>query len=155
MVHMTGVKTRRSNPKLWQPGGRWRCGPPTPTWYVRGDRGMPARRPLTVLAAVAVVTLVLAGCDEALLESEVQAKTPSQLVHSATVRPVPSQPETVQLLLGPGAMPVPPALSSTRVGGLATRIQQAIDEAGAGGATLSVAALDRKTGELVSNGNPQ
>jgi hypothetical protein len=112
-------------------------------------------RPLTVLAAVAVVTLVLAGCDEALLESEVQAKPPSQPVHSAPARPVPPQPETVQLLVGPGTMPVPPALSSTRIGGLATRIQQAIDEAGASGATLSVAVLDRKTRELVSNGNTQ
>jgi hypothetical protein len=116
---------------------------------------MPARRPLTVLAAVAAVTLVLAGCDEALLDSEVQAKAPGRPVPSARVRPVPPQPETVQLLLGPGTMPVPPALSSTRIGSLAAHIQQAIDEAAAGGATLSVAVLDRKTRELVSNGNPQ
>jgi hypothetical protein len=102
-----------------------------------------------------VVTLLLAGCDEALLESEVQAKSSGQPVHSALARPVPPQPETVQLLLGAGTMPVPPALSSTRIGGLAARIQRAIDEAAIGGATLSVAVLDRKTRELVSNGNTQ
>ena len=40
-------------------------------------------------------------------------------------------------------------------GGLQARIQQAIDEAAAAGATLSVAVLDRRTHELVSNGNAQ
>ena len=35
------------------------------------------------------------------------------------------------------------------------RIQQATDEAAAGGAALSVAILDRKTHEQVSNGNSQ
>ena len=112
-------------------------------------------RPLTALAAVAVVTLVLAGCDEALLESEVQEKTPGRPVHSAPARPVPPQPEAVQLLLGTPLPGSPPSLSGTRVVGLAARIQQAIDEAAAGGATLSVAVLDRKTRELVSNGNSQ
>ena len=112
-------------------------------------------RPLTVLAAVAVVTLALAGCDEALLKSEVQAKPPSGPAHSTPARPVSPQPETVQLLLGPGAMPAPTALSNTPIGGLAAHIQQAIDEAAAAGATLSVAVLDRNTRELASNGNTQ
>ena len=76
-------------------------------------------RPFNVLAAVAAVTLVLAGCDQAMLESEVQAKTPSRPAHNAPARSVPAQPEAMQLLLGPGAMPVPPALSSTFIGGLA------------------------------------
>ena len=38
---------------------------------------------------------------------------------------------------------------------LQARIQQATDEAAAGGATLSVAVLDRNTHQLVSNGNSQ
>jgi hypothetical protein len=114
------------------------------------------RRPFTVLTAMAAVTLVLAGCDEALLDTQVQAKQPSQPAQSAPARPSGQQSETVQLLLDSTMMAAPPpALSSTRVGGLAARIQQAIDEAAARGATLSVAVLDRKTRELVSNGNTQ
>ncbi len=114
-------------------------------------------RPISVLAAVAVVTLVLAGCDEALVEAHFQAKQPGGPVHSAPERPsAQPQPETVQLLLDTAMMTAtPPALSSTRIGGLAARIQQAIDTAAAGGAALSVAVLDRKTRELVANGNPQ
>jgi hypothetical protein len=114
-------------------------------------------RPLTVLIAMAVVTLVLAGCDEALLEQHIQAKQPSEPVTSAQAdRPSAQQPETVQLLLDAATVAgKPPPLAATRIGGLAARIQQAIDEAAAGGAALSVAVLDRKTRELVSNGNTQ
>ena len=49
----------------------------------------------------------------------------------------------------PGA---PPNAGS---GSLQTRIQQATDQAAASGATLSVGILDRKTHELISNGNTQ
>jgi len=114
-------------------------------------------RPFTVLIAMAVVTLVLAGCDEALLEEHVQAKQPSEPAPSAPPnRPSREQPETVQLVLDAATMAgQPPPLSSTRIGGLAARVQHAIDEAAAGGAALSVAVLDRKTRELVANGNSQ
>jgi len=114
-------------------------------------------RPFTVLIAMAVVTLVLAGCDEALLEEHVQAKQPSEPAPSAPPnRPSRQQPETVQLVLDAATMAgQPPPLSSTRIGGLAARVQHAIDEAAAGGAALSVAVLDRKTRELVANGNSQ
>jgi hypothetical protein len=113
-------------------------------------------RPLTVLAAVAVVTLVLAGCDEALVESQVQGKVSDKPEHSAPVRQPQKHPETVQLLLDSVPMHGPPeALSGTVFGGLPARIQRAIDEAAASGATLSVAVLDRKTHELVTNGNSQ
>jgi hypothetical protein len=114
-------------------------------------------RPLTVLIAMAVATLVLAGCDEALLEERVQAKQLSEPVPStAPDRPSRQQPETVQLLLDAATMQSkPPPLSSTRIGGLAAHIQQAIDEAAAGGAAVSIAVLDRKTRELVANGNTQ
>ena len=112
-------------------------------------------RPLTALAAIAAVTLVLAGCDEALVEPQVQ-KVSGNSEHSAPVRQSPRRPETVQLLLDSVPMHGPPeALSGTVFGGLPARIQQAIDAAAASGATLSVAVLDRKTHELVSNGNSQ
>ena len=114
------------------------------------------RRPFTVLTAMAAATLVLAGCDEALLDTQIQAKQSSQRANSAPARPPGQQSDAVQLLLDTAAVAgPPPALSSTRIGGLATRIQQAIDEAAARGAALSVAVLDRKTRELVSNGNAQ
>src|ERR1700758_3709141 len=114
------------------------------------------RRPFAVLTAMAVVTLALAGCDEALLDTQLQAKQPSQRAPSAPAPPSGQQSETVQLLLDTTMVAGPPtALSSTQIGGLATRIQQAIDEAAGRGAALSVAVLDRKTRELVSNGNTQ
>jgi hypothetical protein len=126
--------------------------------YAGGDREMRAR-PLTVLAAMAAVTLVLAGCDEALVEAQVQARAsgvPSKPLQSAPARLSPSQPETVQLLLDTITMPGPPqALPGTEFGSLQARIRQATDEAAASGATLSVAVLDRKTHELVSSGNTQ
>ena len=36
-------------------------------------------RPLTVLTAIAAVTLVIAGCDEALVEARVGAKVPAKV----------------------------------------------------------------------------
>ncbi len=114
------------------------------------------RRPLTVLTAMAAATLVLAGCDEAMLDTQIQAKQSGQPSHSLPPRTSGRQSEAVQLLMDTAAVAAPPpALSSTRIGGLAARIQQAIDGAAASGATLSVAVLDRKTRELVSNGNTQ
>ncbi|MGO9928999.1 MAG: hypothetical protein ACLPLP_23570 [Mycobacterium sp.] len=114
-------------------------------------------RPLTVLTAMAAVTLVLAGCDEALVEAQVQARTSSKPVHGAPDRPSPPPPETIRLLLDTIATAGPPQalLPGAGFSGLQARVQQATDEAAANGATLSVAILDRKTHELVSNGNPQ
>jgi hypothetical protein len=113
-------------------------------------------RPLAVFAAVAVVTLALAGCDEALVEPQVQGKASGDPGHSAPVRRSPQQAETVQLLLDTVPMHGPPeALSGTVFGGLPARVQRAIDEAATAGATLSVAVLDRRTHELVANGNSQ
>ncbi|OBF57501.1 hypothetical protein A5787_24555 [Mycobacterium sp. 852002-50816_SCH5313054-b] len=113
-------------------------------------------RPLTVLAAVAAVTLVLAGCDEALVDRQSQPKVSESPETSAPVRQPLKQPEMVQLLLDAVPMHGPPqALAGTVFGGLPARIQQAIDDSAVAGATLSVAVLDRKTHELVSNGNSQ
>jgi hypothetical protein len=106
-------------------------------------------RPLTVLTAMAAVTLVLAGCDEA----KVEAKAYSKLVHTAPDRySSHPQPQLAELMMR--AM-TPPALPTAGFTGLQARIQQATDEAAAAGATLSVAVLDRATHQLVSNGNPQ
>jgi hypothetical protein len=112
-------------------------------------------RPLTVLTAMAAVTLVMAGCDEAIVEAKVPAKVASKPVHGAPDHP--AQPaQLVELLPDGVTMPGPPqAVPGSGFGGLPARIQQATDEAAASGATLSVAILDRKTHQLVSNGNTQ
>jgi hypothetical protein len=108
--------------------------------------------PLSAVTALALVTLVLAGCDQALIE----AKPPSKPAYSAPDHsPLQRQPQPVQLLgnvTGPG---IPDVVPSAAFSGLQTRVQRATDEAAAGGATLSVAILDRGTHQLVSNGNSQ
>jgi hypothetical protein len=109
--------------------------------------------PLSAVTALALVTLVLAGCDQALIE----ARPSSKPAHSAPDRsPLQRQPQPVQLLdtiTGPGVLPE--AVPSAAFGGLQARVLQATDEAVASGATLSVAILDRGTHQMVSNGNSQ
>jgi hypothetical protein len=113
-------------------------------------------RPLAVLAAMAALTMALAGCDEALVEEQVQAKEPGRPAPTEPARLSSPQPGSVQLLLGTITMPgTPQVLSGSGFAGLQTRVQQATDEAAASGAKLSVAVLDRKTRELVSSGNTQ
>jgi len=115
-------------------------------------------RPLTLFTATAAVTLVVAaGC-----EAQVQAKVYSVPVYSAPnyaePDPASSQPPPqlaellVRAITPPEAPETPP---STTFGGLQARVQRASDEAAAGGATLSIAILDRKTHQLVTNGNTQ
>jgi hypothetical protein len=112
-------------------------------------------RPLTVLTAMAVVMLALAGCDEAIVEAKVPAKVSSKPLYRAPNR-LAQPPQVVERLLDTITMAGPPEpVASARFDGLRARIQQATDEAAASGATLSVAILDRKTHELVSNGNTQ
>ena len=112
-------------------------------------------RSLTVLTAIAAVTLVIAGCDEAIVEAKVPAKVSSKPVKRAPDRPAPP-PQLVELMRDGVTMPGPPqAVPSSGFDGLQARIQQATDEAAASGATLSIAVLDRKTHQLVANGNPQ
>jgi hypothetical protein len=108
-------------------------------------------RPLTVLTAMAAVTLVMAGCDEAIVEAKVSSKP----MYSAPGRR--AQPTQLGEPLPDGVtMPGPPqAVPGSGLDGLQARIQQATDEAAASGAALSVAILDRKTHQLVSNGNTQ
>ncbi|WP_301150088.1 hypothetical protein [Mycobacterium simiae] len=103
-------------------------------------------RPLTALAVIAAVTLVLAGCDEAQLGARAQ---------KSSGKPATGSSQLVQLLLDTN--PDSGQLAGAPMAGfngLQARIQQATDQAAASGATLSVGILDRRTHELVSNGNP-
>lgn len=112
-------------------------------------------RPRTALAAVAAVTLVLAGCDEARLAAKAQLKSSNTSAGASSDH----QPQLIQFLLetidAPAAPTVLDALPGGGLGGLRARIQQATDQAAASGATLSVGILDRKTHELISSGNSQ
>jgi hypothetical protein len=143
---MTGVNTRSGKPELKD--ARADCGTAAHMHSYLGGLGEEQMRvrPLTALAAIAAVTLVLAGCDEArLAATKLSSKsTPGEPDH---------QPQLVQLLLDTIETPGAPPSAGSR--GLQTRIQQATDQAAAGGATLSVGILDRKTHELLSNGNTQ
>ena len=122
-------------------------------------------RPLAVLTAIAAVTLVIAGCDEALVEAKVPANVPAKVAVSKAGFGGPGkdalgpQPQLIQLLLDTvstaGVAAATDALPSAGFSGVQARIQQATDEAAASGAALSVAILDRKNHELVSNGNSQ
>ena len=112
-------------------------------------------RPLTVLTAMAAVTLVIAGCDQAIVEAKAPAKVSSKPVSSAPDHPA-QPPQPVELQLEGARLPATPqAVPRSGIDGLQARIQQATDEAAAGGASLSVAILDRKTHQLVSSGNTQ
>ncbi|GBG40356.1 hypothetical protein [Mycobacterium montefiorense] len=109
-------------------------------------------RPLTALAAIAAVTLVLAGCDEARLGASPEARTPTKGSSRSTPGAADHQQQLVQLLLDISDVPAAPIAG---FGGLQARMQQATEQAAASGATLSVGILDRKTHELISNGNTQ
>jgi len=110
-------------------------------------------RPHTLLTAMAAVTLVLAGCDEAIVEATAYPKP----AHSAPDRhSFQLRPKVAEMLLQGSTPPrAPAALPDAEFGGLQARVQHATDEAGVAGATLSVAILDRTTHHLVSNGNSQ
>jgi hypothetical protein len=112
-------------------------------------------RPLTVLTAMAAVTLVIAGCDEAIVAAKVSTKAASRPAYSTPDRPA-QPPRQAELMRDVGSIPAPArALPGSGFDGLQARIQQANDEAAAAGAALSVAILDRKTHQLVSSGNTQ
>jgi hypothetical protein len=109
-------------------------------------------RPLTLFTATAAVTLlVVAGC-----EAQVQAKVYSAPVYTAPDVISAPPPQLAELLVRTITPPeAPQPQPSSAFGGLQTRVQQATAEAIAGGATLSVAILDRATRQLVSNGSTQ
>jgi hypothetical protein len=109
-------------------------------------------RPLTALAAIAAVTLVLAGCDEARLAAAPDARAHTTVSDRSIPGAPDHPPQLVQLLLDTSDVPGAPIAGFN---GLQARIQQATDQAATSGATLSVGILDRKTHELISNGNTQ
>jgi hypothetical protein len=106
-------------------------------------------RPRALLTAMAAVTLVLAGCDEAKVEAKVYSKPAHSAPDRYSSKPQPRLAELLLLAITPLGAP------EAGFGGVQARIQQATDEAAAAGATLSVAILDRATHRLVSNGNTQ
>ncbi len=110
-------------------------------------------RPLLLLTATAAVALVVAaGC-----EAKVQAKVHNLPVYVTPDRGLRQPPPQLAELMLEAVKPPQPEQQLTSAGpvGLQARVQQATDEAAAGGATLSVAILDRKTQQLVSTGNSQ
>ena len=110
-------------------------------------------RPLALLTAMAAVTLVLAGCDEAILEATTPKADKPAYSAPGTLQP---QPKLANILLQIGTPPAvaerPPDADFV---GVQARIQQATEQAAAARATLSVAILDRFTHQLLSNGNAQ
>jgi hypothetical protein len=136
------------------------CGRHMQVLHQRSRKLRKRARPLTVLTAIAAVTMVIAGCDEALLEAKVQAKQASKPSVAGPLRfPLGPQPQLIELLLDTVSTAGVAAAATTPPGagfsGVQARIQQATDEAAGSGAALSVAILDRRTHELVSNGNSQ
>jgi hypothetical protein len=112
-------------------------------------------RPLALLTAMAAVTLVLAGCDEAILEATALNKAASKPAYSAPGSLQP-QPRLANMLLQVGTPPAvaerPPDAGFV---GVQARLRQATDQAAAAGATLAVAVLDRFSHQLLSNGDTQ
>jgi hypothetical protein len=106
---------------------------------------------LSLLTALAVVVLLLAGCDQAMVEAKASSK-PGHDVSDTN----PPQPQDADLLMQAfTSSPAAEALPSAGFGGLQARVQRATDEAAAAGANLAVAILDRSTEQLISNGNLQ
>ncbi|OCB20459.1 hypothetical protein A5675_20640 [Mycobacterium malmoense] len=110
-------------------------------------------RPLFLLTATAAVALVVAaGC-----EAKSQAKAYNFPVYVTPARDLRQPPPQLADLMLEAAKPTQSEPQPMRAGpvGLQARVQQATDEAAAGGAALSVAILDRKTHQLVTTGSSQ
>jgi hypothetical protein len=113
-------------------------------------------RPLTLLTATAAVTLLVAAGSEALVQAKVYTlpvAAPVRVISS----PPPSPPPQSATFMLKAATPAqqPEALPSPGSGQLASRVRQATEEAAGSGAALSVAILDRRTHQLIANGNSQ
>jgi hypothetical protein len=98
---------------------------------------MPARAPMLLIAAAAVLTALVA---------DVEAK-----VYGASGAPHVVAPP-VQASMPPKSPNVVPGAAFD---GLPARIEQATQDAAANGATVSVAVLDRANNQLLANGNDQ
>lgn len=112
---------------------------------------------LSLLVAISVVVLALAGCDQAHVQAKWDGPAANTAARYDESEPAPTRPPQLGELLVRNVTPpdAPQRPPDTAFGGLQARVQQATDEAAAGGATLSVAILDRATHQLVSNGNTQ
>jgi hypothetical protein len=102
----------------------------------------------SLLTAMGAVLLLLAGCDQALVEAKASSKPDMPDRYSSAQ----SQPVDLLQAITPSA---PEALPSAGFNGLQARVQQASDQAAGSGATISVAILDRGTRQMVTNGNSQ
>jgi hypothetical protein len=116
-------------------------------------------RPLLLITATAAVALVAAAVCEAEVQARVYNLPVSAAPHWVSSQPSPPLADLMLEAATPPAAPQPvdalQPLPSADFPALHARVQQAIDEAAAGGATLSVAILDRATHRLVTNGNGQ
>jgi hypothetical protein len=100
---------------------------------------MRTRPPMLLITTAAVLTVSLAGCEAKVYGAAAAASGVPHVSQAA-----------------PSANPTtPPAVPSAGFTGLADRIEQATKDAAADGATISVAILDRASGQLLSNGNDQ
>jgi hypothetical protein len=102
---------------------------------------MPARAPMLLIAAAAVLTASVAGVE-------------------AKVYGAPGGASGEPHVLGPPVQAsIPPrspnAVAAAAFDGLPARIEQATQDAAANGATVSFAVLDRVNNQLLSNGNDQ
>jgi hypothetical protein len=98
---------------------------------------MPARPPMLLVATVAVVTMLVAACE-------------AKVYGASGVRPVSTRSAEITRL---AQALLPPEATPAGLGELPARVQRATEQAGADGATIAVAVLDRTTDQLVANGN--
>lgn len=111
---------------------------------------------LSLLVAISVVVLALAGCDQAHVHAKLSGAVAAAPQYDPSDPSPTRPPELGELLVRTVTPPdAPQRPPGTAFGGLQARVQQATDEAAAGGATLSIAILDRTTHQLVSNGSTQ
>ena len=101
---------------------------------------MPARAPMLLIAAAAVLTALVAGVEAKVYGAPGGASGAPHVVAPPVQASMPPK--------SPNAVPA-------AFDGLPARIEQATRDAAANGATVSVAVLDRANNQLLSNGNDQ
>jgi hypothetical protein len=104
---------------------------------------MRSRPPMLLITTAAVLTLSVAGCEAKVYGAPVSAS------HASHISP--AAPPAHASIPQPSTQAAP----SSGFAGLADRIERATEDAAADGATISVAILDRASGQMVSNGNDQ
>lgn len=99
------------------------------------------RPSMLLLTIVMVISTVVFGCDEKVYGADSVRPMPN---HAPEVAPVAT---TIEVPRAPAIQP------AAVVDGLATRMQEATEDAAKVGANISVAVLDRISHQLVTNGN--